>query len=59
MLDAPGGGDDAIFTSDEERVLRLFDRLQELQLQTALVRAKRSHASSKPTFSHTNALECD
>ncbi|KLU83631.1 hypothetical protein MAPG_02684 [Magnaporthiopsis poae ATCC 64411] len=44
MEDAPGGGHVALFSNDEERILSLFDRLQELQLQIALIKARESLA---------------
>ncbi|KAL8388401.1 hypothetical protein RB595_009268 [Gaeumannomyces hyphopodioides] len=44
MQDDPGDGHVALFSNDEERVLQLFDRLQELQLQIALVKARQSLA---------------
>ncbi|EHA58357.1 hypothetical protein MCOR27_002122 [Pyricularia oryzae] len=48
MRDAPTDDDatQPIISADEERVLKLFDRLQELQLQIALVKARNAY---KPT----------
>ncbi|KAL8388400.1 hypothetical protein RB595_009268 [Gaeumannomyces hyphopodioides] len=59
MQDDPGDGHVALFSNDEERVLQLFDRLQELQLQIALVKARQSLAPSLGSSSEENeaALE--
>ncbi|KAI6362803.1 hypothetical protein MCOR25_006067 [Pyricularia grisea] len=48
MQDAPVDDDaiQPILSADEERVLKLFDRLQELQLQIAFVKARNAY---KPT----------
>ena len=40
--------DTAIFSQDEQRVLELYDRLQELQVEIALIKAQ--HAF-KPSMS--------
>ncbi|KAL8349828.1 hypothetical protein RB598_005267 [Gaeumannomyces tritici] len=59
MQDAPGDGHVALFSNDEERLLQLFDRLQELQLQIALVKARQSPAPNLGSSSEDNeaALE--
>lgn len=48
MRDAPTDDDatQPIISADEERVLKLFDRLQELQLQIALVKARNAYKPS-------------
>ncbi|KAL8388402.1 hypothetical protein RB595_009268 [Gaeumannomyces hyphopodioides] len=57
MQDDPGDGHVALFSNDEERVLQLFDRLQELQLQIALVKARQSLAPSSSSEENEAALE--
>ncbi|TLD20683.1 hypothetical protein PspLS_08516 [Pyricularia sp. CBS 133598] len=48
MQDALTDGDatQPILSADEERVLKLFDRLQELQLQIALIKARNAYKST-------------
>lgn len=48
MQDAPADASavSSVLSIDEERVLKLFDRLQELQLQIALVKARNTYQPS-------------
>lgn len=58
MPDVSGKPSPLLLSDDEQRVLELYDRLQQLQLEIALITAQKEYEPSEPTPAKSLFLMC-